>query len=273
MTSDRTAPAADDVPETAESAAPVQTRALDRGLQLLSSLAENPAGLSAPDLAERNGLSRATVYRLLSTMVARGFVSTDARLRRYWLGPALERCLFGPESRLTLAALATPEMSRLCDEVKESVGLHVRNGFERIVIRKVEPDEQPLRYVIPVGTPRELATGASGAVLMAELSEEEIRSALAHLAASDAPKPPGLTLSTVRNRAADIRLHGFCEAIEETVSGLASVAAPVYSSDGRVVAALAVSGPLARFGDAARQRAAKHLVEGAQRISAALRPI
>lgn len=262
---------ADDARGASNSAQP-STRALDRGLRLLTCLAEHPGGLSAPELAERNGLSRATVYRLLSTLIARDFVTTDPKQRRYWLGPAIERCFFGRESHFTLAALAAPEMERLCAETGESVGLHIRSGLERIVIRKVEPDHQPLRYVIPVGAARELVTGASGTVLMSEFDDEEIRAALDHRVASGISTITRLSLDLIHRRIADLRKQGYCEAVAETVDGIASVAVPIRNADGRVIAALAISGPLVRFDEKARARAAQRAIERAAVISASLRP-
>ncbi len=251
---------------------PAATRALDRCLRLLTCLAENPRGLSAPELADRNDLSRATVYRLLSTLIARDFVTTDPTHRRYWLGPALERCLFGRESHFTLAALAASEMDKLCEETGESIGLYIRSGLERIVIRKVEPDRQPLRYVVPVGAARGLVTGSTGSVLVSDFDDAEIQAAVDHEAALGITTIEPITFEKIRNRIRYLQEHGYCEAISETVAGLASLAVPIRNPDGRVIAALGVSGPLTRFDEDVRAEAAKHAIERASAISASLRP-
>jgi DNA-binding IclR family transcriptional regulator len=260
-----------DVAETVT--AQPSTRALDRGLRLLTCLSENPGGLSAPELADRNELSRATVYRLLSTLIARDFVITDPTQRRYWLGPAIERCFFGRDSHFTLAALAAPEMERLCRDTGESVGLHIRSGLDRIVIRKVEPDHQPLRYVIPVGAARALVTGASGAVLMSDFDDTEIRAALDHQQAVGISTVTPLSMRRIHDRIADLRRQGYCEAIAETVEGIGSIAVPIRSGEGRVIATLAISGPLQRFNDQDRARAAELAIERASAITASLRPV
>ena len=92
----------------------IETRALDRGLQLLSTLAETPEGLSAPDLAEHNELNRATVYRLLSTLGARGYVVQDPESRRYSLGPGRDVVVSGQglESRSRRARQAVDAAGR-----------------------------------------------------------------------------------------------------------------------------------------------------------------
>ncbi|WP_165965832.1 IclR family transcriptional regulator [Pseudonocardia dioxanivorans] len=134
-------------------------RALDRGLAVLDLLAASADGLSAPELAEHFQLSRATVYRLLATLVAGGYVSTAPGTSRYWVAPAVDRWVLGHESHLTLSNLARPEMERLADRTHESIGIHVRDGHCRIARRKVEPPNQSLLYVVPVGSLRAVVGG------------------------------------------------------------------------------------------------------------------
>lgn len=251
----------------ADAARPAATRALDRGLALLTILAQAPQeGLSAPALAETADLSRATAYRLLQTLTARGFVTLDEQTRRYRLGNAFDRWLMGADSQMALSTVAGPTMRKLSEWTGESVGLQVRSGWDRMVINKVEPDDQPLRYVINVHAPRVLGTGASGAVLLSRSSDEDIRMAAEMAGAEDV-----LTATDrLRSRIEFVRENGYAHAREETVPGLASLVAPIHSGNGRVVAALTLSGPIARFGDKGRELALPQLLDSAQEISDAI---
>lgn len=251
----------------ADTARPAATRALDRGLALLTILAQAPSeGLSAPTLAQSADLSRATAYRLLQTLTQRGFVTLDEQTRRYHLGSAFDRWLMGADSQMALSTVAGPTMRRLSEFTGESVGLQVRSGWERMVINKVEPDDQPLRYVINVHTPRALGTGASGAVLLSRAPEDDVREAAAQAGAEDV-----LTATDrLRSRIEFVRENGYAHAREDTVPGLASLVAPVHSGNGRVVAALTLSGPIARFGDKGRAEALPQLLASAEEISQAI---
>lgn len=253
-------------PANGGSSRPAATRALDRGLALLTLLAENPQGMSAPMLAETAELSRATAYRLLQTLEQRSYVTLDENSRRYRLGPVFDRWLMGPDSQMALSSVAGPVMRALSERTGESIGLHVRSGWERIVINKVEPDAQPLRYVIDVTAPRKLATGASGAVLLSQDSPENVRAAVEHSGLED----PEAAMKKLLARIEEIRARGFAHAHEETVQGLASMSAPVYASNGRVSAALALSGPTSRFTDERREIESEHLVSGAREITEAI---
>lgn len=246
------------------------TRALDRGLQLLSCLAEHPSGLSAPDLATLNNLSRATVYRLLATLESREFVTLDEGKRRYFLGRAIDP-FASQATTLTLAAVATPELESLCSDVNESVGLHVRVGMQRVLIHKVEPPNQFLRYVIPVGTPRPVASGATGAVLTLNFDDQELAEAIKEANEAALLRKVRLRPATLREQHEGIRKTGFCSTEATTVPDLASVAGPVYVGE-RVLAAIAISGPATRFQQSERRKAGALLARAAEHISAALAP-
>jgi DNA-binding IclR family transcriptional regulator len=251
-------------------AAPGSVRALDRGLTVLDLLASSTEGLSAPELAERAQLSRATVYRLLTTLVARGYVATAAGTSRYWVGPAVDRWVLGHESRLTLSNLARPEMEHLAERTRESVGIHIRDGHRRIAIRKVEPPDQALRYVVPVGSPRAVVGGATGAVLLLDHSRDDVADMLARCAADPRLDRSRLDADELWRRIEAARVDGFCQIVSETVEGIASVAAPVRISSGRIVAALVVSGPVPRFGIDERLVAAENVVASANRLGRSL---
>jgi len=256
--------------ETNTERAPQSTRALDRGLQLLSCLAENPQGLSAPDLATRNNLSRATVYRLLTTLEARRFVVLDEANRHYFLGRAIDP-FASHETTLALAAIATPELEALCGDVHESVGLHIRVGMQRVLIHKVEPPNQFLRYVIPVGTPRPLATGATGAVLTFGLEDSEIAQAVELANDATLLRKVKVKVSSLARQHDHLHKQGYCSTEETTVPDLASIAGPVFVGE-RVLAAIAVSGPASRFQAAERKRAGERLAAAAERLSATMLP-
>ena len=61
-----------------------QVRALERGLDLLEGLNEND-GADIASLAERTGLPRGTAYRMMETLIAKGFVTKGPDGASYWL--------------------------------------------------------------------------------------------------------------------------------------------------------------------------------------------
>ena len=72
-------------------AAPGQTIAgIERALDALSLFAESEtASLGVTEIAQRLGLSKAVVHRILASFRAKGFVELDESTRRYSLGPKI----------------------------------------------------------------------------------------------------------------------------------------------------------------------------------------
>ncbi|MBV8162143.1 MAG: IclR family transcriptional regulator [Acidimicrobiia bacterium] len=141
-------------------------------------------------------------------------------------------------ARLTqpgLPVVARPALEELRDATGESVQLYVRRGNQRLCIEALE-SPHGLRTIVPVGALLPLDAGSAGKVLRAEATALE---------------------------------RGWAESVEERQRGVASVSAPVHD-DGRLVAAVSVSGPVERTSRAPGRRYAKAVVAAAGTIEAAL---
>jgi DNA-binding IclR family transcriptional regulator len=142
------------------------------------------------------------------------------------------RFVLGPRlSMLGLPLLARPALETLRDATGESVQLYVRRGEQRLCVDALE-SPHGLRTIVPVGALLPLDVGSAGKVLRED--------------------------SAVLKR-------GWAESVEERQKGVASVSAPVYD-DGRVVAAVSVSGPIERTTRAPGRRYAKAVVEAARAV-------
>jgi IclR family KDG regulon transcriptional repressor len=247
----------------------VETRALDRGLMVLNSLAGQPDGLTAPALAEQTDLSRATVYRLLSTLEARRFVVHHEVERSYSLGPAVESWFVGRESQVALAVLAKPTMEWLAAETEETICLFVRSGFFRTTISRID-SVHVLRHVSELGEQRPLIVGATGTVLMWQFTKEQLDEAFASYA--DLIKTEKLDEKMLRARVEKSRKLGYCSVANDSISGIAAVGAPILRPDGRIAAALAVTGPTSRFDRTIEKAVTKALLRATREISADLSP-
>ncbi|TAK30836.1 MAG: IclR family transcriptional regulator [Chloroflexota bacterium] len=242
----------------------VATRALTRGLDVLLCLAVKREAATANEIAAATGLNRTTIYRLLATLEHRGFVAHEDRpeARRFRLGPAAELLADGMPIRRgaqeSMVVLATPHLWRLQQEGGEGVSLHVRSGYHRVCIHHCEATH-PLRYVIPAGMLRPLATGASGTILMWDFDEAEVRAVVASLAGTRWEGQ--LSVETLLARIEDSRRLGYTIVVGDTIEGVTAIGAPVFGIDGRVIAAVAVAGPANRLDAAAVERLAPLVVE------------
>jgi len=218
---------------------------LDRSVALLDLLADGPQSLRA--LAGASGLPRPTAHRLLVALEAHRLVARDAA-GAFRLGPRLTElaAVAGPE--LDLASLAGPVLDRLHQATSESVQLYVRSGEHRLCIAARDAGTG-LRDSVPVGALLPLDVGSGGKVLLAWSG---------HGGAS----VPAAELAAARGR-------GWAASVAEREPGVASVSAPVLRDD-VLLAALCVSGPVSRLGQAPGRKLGPLVVSAAAELSGLL---
>ncbi|MGV1036222.1 MAG: IclR family transcriptional regulator [Candidatus Nanopelagicales bacterium] len=138
---------------------------LDRGLSVLSLLADSADGLTVTALARELGVSRAVVYRLTSTLVDRGFVrrSDDGR---YSLGPQVAR--LGRRLDSALREVATAHLRVLADSLACSAWLATWGTDDvATVVAVAEPAQAQVAIQIRLGTRLPVDGSAVGAAIQA----------------------------------------------------------------------------------------------------------
>lgn len=137
---------------------------LDRGLQALEIISEHPAGLSITDLATRLDVHRTIVYRLVTTLEARGLVARAADGRIHLGGGIVVLA-----SRLEphLQAAARPALEALAEATGATAFISVARGEEAVAILVAEPDRPLLRVGYRVGSRHPLTRGAAGIAILA----------------------------------------------------------------------------------------------------------
>jgi DNA-binding IclR family transcriptional regulator len=242
--------------------------AIERATDVLVLFAESDEQtLGVTEIAQALGLSKAVVYRILSSFRAKGFVELDEQTRRYSLGERTLHLGLAYMNRLDVPGIARPVMEQLCKEMNETATLSLRTGWTRVYVDQVTP-ERDVKMVVQLGQQVPLHAGASSKAFLAFLDAEEQAKYL--------EKPlEGLTTLTITNAKAlgkeleEIRERGYAASFGERMEGAGSVAAPVLGHDGRPAAVISVCGPVERFRPEA-DRAAKLLLEATGRVSRAL---
>lgn len=223
---------------------PGSVRSVERTLDLLIALerAGQPMGVS--DLGRAVGIPKATAQRLLAVLERRGFVQKEQA--RYQIGASiipLARAFLTGNS-LTKAAL--PILEELALVSGETTSLFVRQGFDRVVIQRVDSPHH-LRYTIRVGQRLPLHVGASGLVLAAAMPEEALKQLLDQLGEVRLATGETLPKEMLRDKIERVRQQGFAISQGEREIGVISVAAPVVLPSRGTVAAIAVTGPPSRM--------------------------
>jgi IclR family KDG regulon transcriptional repressor len=212
---------------------------IDRSVDLLEALSKGPRSLAV--ICTATGLSKATAFRLLAGLAARGFVMKNPAGSTYMLGPGLLRLGKGALAGVgTLATLSRPALAELSSETGETVALHVRIGLERASVDEV-PSQHSIRYTSIVGSVAPLHVGASGCVLLAFMADEPRERTLALLEAS----VPDLDRPALETRLVAARRDGWAINLGTRLVGACAISVPVQSDP--LLLSLSVIGPSARL--------------------------
>ncbi len=227
-------------------ATPTGVQVVDRAVGVLDAIARNgPCSLA--ELVVATGLARPTAHRLAVALEAHGLLARGDD-GRFALGGRL--AAWGAAAQRPLVDLARPILAELVAETGESAQLYVREGEHRVCIA-VHERPSGLRDTVPLGAVLPLTRGSGGKVLLAWAAD----------AGRGDVDPKAL---------ASVRRRGYAQTVGEREPGVASVSAPVRDREGRIVAAISVSGPIERLGTQPGRRLAEPLVRAADRLSAVI---
>ncbi len=196
-----------------------------------------PAAAVARDLA----LPRSTVYQLLTTLTASGFVVHLADERRFCLGVAAYELGTGYTRQAPLQRVARVPLARLVDSTGHTAHLAVLHGREVIyVIEERAPGRPPLVTDVGVRLPAHLT--ASGRAMLAALPPAQLRALFPHPDAFVTRHETGpRSLSALRLLMVETRRRGHAVEAGEVTPGFASIAAAVLDHAGHPVASVAVT--------------------------------
>jgi DNA-binding IclR family transcriptional regulator len=137
---------------------------LDRGLRLLTLVAETPAGLTVTEAAAALGVGRAVVYRLVATLAGHALVRRDGE-GRIRLGLAVLQ--LARRAQPLLAEAAIPALRSLAEELGATAHLTVADAGEALALAVVEPSWTAFHVAYRTGTRHPLDRGAAGRAILA----------------------------------------------------------------------------------------------------------
>lgn len=243
-------------------------RVLHKTVDILETIKENREGVRLADLARSVDLPKATVYRILTTLEARGYLDRDGD-GNYRLAKKLFDLQRSAPIEQVLTEVAPPFLAEVAAESKETVNLGILDAGEVVVISTVE-SSQAVRMSSKVGNRRYLHATALGKVMLAGLSEKEV------LRLIKSKGQPRLTEHTLCEKAAllaelkKIREHGYAIDNQENEIEGRCVGAPITAPNGQVIAALSISGPVFRMDIDRAKSLAPRLKQACAEISKAL---
>ena len=248
---------------------PVETRKSDvsvvlKAFDLLEALADGEwVGLTA--ISIRAGVTKASAYRVLNTLVGKNYVTKRDADRTYGVGPRLIELSGRFAAGRTLVSRARPVLERIHREFNETVNLGTLNDTMTLYVEILESHRE-LRMAARVGQKDPLHSTALGKAILAQLPEAEVDRLLEGATWSRRTPNTITSKAKFKRELTTIRELGYAVDNEENESGARCVAVAIVEGPGRCREAISVSGPRFRINDAHVERIARSLVSAAHEV-------
>lgn len=244
--------------------------ALRRGLEVLCLFTDVKPEWGITEIANRLGAHKSLVHRTVKTLEEAGFLRQDAQTRAYSLGFTAYQLGVFASRRLGFTAEARARLKRLSEEIGATVYIVVRDGEANRIVDTFETSAL-IRFHSPVGTRIPWDRGASSKLLCAFAPEAEIRQLMGKLGLQQHAKRTITDPDAFLAELAQTRKRGYSISDGEGFDGVLGIAAPIYASNGEMMAALQSSMSSAGLSEKRRAEIAKAIVRAAQEVSAMLK--
>ena len=241
---------------------PDQVQSLVRALTIVNRLAAADQGITLTEVAQQVGLSPSTAHRLLTTLEQERYVHFDVERRLWSVG--VQAFVAGNAFLKTrsLVGAARPHMRALMEESEETVNLAVEDQFEAIYLAQVECRQMMRAFARP-GARVPLHCSSVGKALLSAMPDGDLARVLHRQGLPRVTVKTIITTMGLREDLARSRERGYALDDEEHAVGLRCVAAVIFNESADAVAAVSLSGPMARIldqriailGDAVRRKA------------------
>lgn len=209
--------------------------ALEKGLDIIELLSLHADGLAQRDISKALDRSQSEIYRMLSTLVRRGYVLRSPEDDLYSLSlkmfalsqrhPPLERLL----------EAATPKMRATARKAWQSCHMAMEsNGDIVVVASAMSPGNWSL--ALRPGTIIGLGNTSAGRVLAAFRDDDEVEDLMDQHAL--AMGEPALDRAAFRGHVTRIRDWGFEKMASETVVGVTNLAYPILNHENRAISVI-----------------------------------
>jgi DNA-binding IclR family transcriptional regulator len=237
----------------------------DRVLRVLELFNAGERNLSLSEIADRMSLPKSSVHRLLSTLLAHGFIERDPSTRRYRLGIKLFEIGSLVIHERGLHAAAHPVVEELAVSTGETCHLAVLSGTDAVYVYKID-GASTIIMSSRVGGRAPCYCTSIGKVLVAwsgeEIFQQVVRGGF-HAFTGNTIRDEGWFAAELER----VRSDGYALDLEEYQPGLCCIAAPVRDHSGRVLATLGLAGPSSRLSEQRLRQLAAPLTTAAQALS------
>jgi len=218
---------------------------LARGLIVIQAFTQQTPQMTISQLSLKTGLSRAAVRRCLYTLTKLGFAGAEDGTR-YGLRPRMLTLSNTYTASNALATSAQPILERMSAAFHESFSVATLDGDDIVYIARTTVS-RVMAVDLHIGSRLPAYCTSMGRVLLAYQPAEQIEKYLARAVLTPHTTRTVTSVDKLAMLLRNVRRNGYALCDQEYEVGLRSLAVPVFSPSGRVVATLNLSGSAPRM--------------------------
>ncbi|MEL0623085.1 IclR family transcriptional regulator [Marinomonas arenicola] len=234
---------------------------LDKALSLLQEVCTASTPLRFAEIVEKADLPKATVHRILLSLVEKGLIRFDENAQLYHPGYGLLELAHKAWSRIDVRDVAADQIKSLWQETGETIHLAVLDRGDVIYIDKLE-SQKSLRLFSAVGKKGPGYCTGVGKAMMAFLNESQLEEAIQEQSFIRQTPTTITTADELKEQLIKIRDTKIALDLEEHEEGIQCAASVIFNYLDEPIAALSITAPKFRV-DEARFLHFQHLVKDA----------
>jgi IclR family pca regulon transcriptional regulator len=218
-------------------------QSLEKGLNVICAFDSDDVQMTLSDVAKKVNLTRANARRILLTLQRLGYVnSLDSKL--FFLSPKVLHLGYSYLSGLAFRDLALPYMQELAHEVNESCSLSVLDETDIVYIARVHT-KRIMTISLGVGTRLPAYATSMGKVLLSGLDPVDASKRISTITFKELT-PYTLSKHKFLKQLDQVRKQGWAISDQELEIGVRSIACPIQDKNGKIIAAMNISGHASR---------------------------
>ncbi len=224
----------------------VYNLSVSKALLIINLLADHEEPLSLKQISDLLNLSPSTAHHIISVLKQERFVDQNQSSKKYGIGLRLYEIGLSKNYYQLLVKKALPLLESMASQTGESSNLAVLIDGQITYIAQRQ-SSQMMKTFVQLGERSPVHCTGVGKVLISDLSEEEIKQIVNKHGLKKYTSRTIRTLSDLLVELEGVKHNQYAIDHEEREDGVVCVAAPVYNSARKIVAAISISGPTGRL--------------------------
>lgn len=219
---------------------------LEKGVAILELLSYSNSGMTLQEIKLELEISQTTAYRILNTLVRLGYLLYNESLKKYRLSRKMLTVGFRSVQEHNLLELVLPRLRSLRDLLQETVCFGVM-GAEKALFIEQAIGTHPFCFVLSPGKAIELHCSAPGKAIMAFLPEHTRESYLRKMDFKIYNHHTITNREDYLKELEQVRRQGYAVDLEEEMTGVICIGAPIFNYNGSPCGSIWISGPKDRL--------------------------